>query len=181
MSVPFLRFAVPALALLLASAAPAQPGAEPIACVYDSAQRADLLAIAAGGAPAERVRAQLAGCSTRHGWTSGQAQAAFQYAIGSAFYDDAVQALTRRGANAVLVIDQVAADLGEQRIAALAARGASDLSEEDIGRIVSRRLEATGFRLPEGSAELERLGVEVGRGTAGKYFRDLAVAAFNRE
>jgi hypothetical protein len=180
-SVMSLRSVVPALALLLASAAPAQPGADPIACIYEGAQQADLLAVAAGGAAGERVRAQLESCSARNGWTSGQGQAAFQYAVGSAFYDDAVRALTRRGVKgAGVVIEQVAADLGDRRIAALAVGETTDLSEQDIGRIVTRRLAATGFTLPNASPEWETVGVEVGRGMAGKYFRERALAAFNR-
>jgi hypothetical protein len=180
-SVVPLRFAVPALAVLLASAAPAQPGTDPIACVYDGAQHADLLAVAADGAAGARVRAQVESCSTRNGWTSGQGRAAFEYAIGSAFYDDAIRALTRRGVNdAGIVIAQAAADLGERRIADLAEGKTTDLSQEDIGRIVTRRLAAVGFRLPDGSPEWQAVGVEVGRGMAGGYFRERAVLAFNR-
>jgi len=165
------------IALLLAAAAPAQP----IACVHEGAQQADLLAVAAGGDAQARVRAEVESCSTRHGWTDGQSEAAFQYAVGSAFYDDAVRALRRRGVSAaVAVIGQVAADLGDGRIAALAAGEPTDLSEEDIGRIITRRLAAVGFRLADTSPEWETVGVEVGRGMAGKYFRERAVAAFNR-
>jgi len=171
---------VAALALLLAAVAP-PPGADPIACVRDGAQQADLVAVAAGGAARERVRAQVASCSARNRWTDGQAEAAFQYAVGSAFYDGAVRALRGRGvSDAVIVIDQVAADLGDRRIAALAAGERTDLGEDEIGRIITRRLAAAGFSLPDESPEWEAVGVEVGHGMAGKYFRERALAAFNQ-
>jgi len=173
--------AAPAFAVLLAAAAPPQPSADPIACVYEGALQADLLAVAAGGAAQERVQAQAESCSSRNGWTGGQSEAAFQYAVGSAFYDDAVRALRRRGVDAAaIVIGQVAADLGDRRIAALAAGETTDLGEQEIGRIVARRLAAVGYSLPDESPEWETVGVEIGRGMAGRYFRDRAVAAFDR-
>ena len=65
-------------------------------------------------------------------------------------------------------------------IADLAANGTTDLGEEEVGRIITRRLAAVGFTLPDESPEWETVGVEVGRGMAGKYFRERAIAAFNQ-
>jgi hypothetical protein len=175
-----LRLALAAIAALFAIPASAEAGGEQIGCIEANAPAADVLAVGSDEGARERVNRQAQACARLHGWTADQARAAYEYTVGKAIYEDGLRVLARRGIRAVIV-DQVGADLGETRLAALAAGQAIDLTEEEVGRIVVRRLRALGFRrFRDGSPQWEQVGVDVGRAMAGKYFRDRALAAFQR-
>ena len=177
-----LRLALAAIAALFTTLASAEADGEQIGCVEANVPVADVLAVGSDEGARERVNRQGQACARLHGWTTDQTRAAYEYTVGKAIYEDGLRALVRRGIRrAAVIVDQVGADLGETRLAAMAAGQSINMTEEDIGRIVVRRLRALGFRgARDGGPEWEQIGTEVGRAMAGKYFRDRAIAAFRR-
>jgi hypothetical protein len=179
------------LTVLAASAlsgpARAQPAEPPIECLYRGADRLDFALATGGQAPAtdaaraarDRLAARLSACTERYRWTEVQVQAAVFYASASANYESAIETLRLRGIDRS-VIDQIAADVGEERIAAIVAGTATGADDQFIGMTIIRRLEAAHFRIPESLEEKRATGGEIGQAVAGQYLQRRAVALFSQ-
>ena len=186
------------LSLLIAASLPAAAGAqaksESIDCVYKGVSTADVLlfieeeeksktepakaAPEAHAGAVDRLRRRMEACVAQYEWAPHQAEPAVAYAFGRAMADLAIADLGRKGLPPVLVVE-VVADFGAEKIAAMVEQRADAPSNEEFGVVAIKRMMSHGYSGSMEEPEMEAIGEMVGRAIGGRYASDLAIRNFN--